>query len=262
MLQQVIARVRPAADPSSRSLSAGFEFSGRRRDGSEVPLEISLGALETASGPLILGTIRDITERKQAEFGLRLAKDELELANQKLEQALVREKQLSRIDALTGIYNRGFLFEHAVRRFKTALRYRHPFSVILFDIDRFKHINDTFGHAVGDQTLKSITQAVLAQLRSADIFGRYGGDEFVILLPHTNAQEALTLADRIHAGIAAIQIKTTTGQFAVTISVGISQIIYQDSRSDSVEDLFLRADKAMYAAKRAGNGLTMLSDPG
>jgi len=262
MLQDIADRAGHAAEPKTRSLGAGFEFTGRRKDGSEVPLEISLGTLETASGPLILGTIRDITERRQAEFGLRLAKDELELANQKLEQALVREKQLSRIDALTGIYNRGYLFELAVRKFKTALRYQHPLSVILFDIDDFKHINDTYGHAVGDQTLQSITQAVLAQLRSADIFGRYGGDEFVILLPHTNSQEALTLADRIHAGLAAIHIKTTAGQFSVTISVGIAQIIHHGSQSDSVEDMFLRVDKAMYAAKRAGSGLTMLSDQG
>jgi diguanylate cyclase (GGDEF)-like protein len=205
-------------------------------------------------------THTDITARKQAESELRQAKESLEITHKELEQAFEREQQLARIDALTGVNNRRYLFELAEYEFNVAVRYRPPLSVLMFDVDDFKMINDNFGHAIGDQVLQHLTQVVCAILRSADVIGRYGGDEFIVLLPQTSAQEARPLAERIHANIAAIQMETDKGPLRLSISLGIAQTIHNASKPDAVEDLFLRADQALYAAKQAGRNCTVIFD--
>ena len=140
----------------------------------------------------IIGVGRDITERKQVEVELQYMKEGLEAANRELQTALARQQQLAHTDALTGINNRRHLYELAEHEFEIATRYQQPLSVIMFDIDHFKEVNDTFGHAVGDQILQRVTQVACAELRSADVIGRYGGEEFVIILPMTNAQTSLS----------------------------------------------------------------------
>jgi diguanylate cyclase (GGDEF)-like protein len=132
--------------------------------------------------------------------------------------------------------------------------------MMFFDIDYFKKINDSFGHAMGDQALKKIIQIVCVELRSADEIGRYGGDEFVILLRQTGAQEALRLAERIHASIAAMSMDTENGPLTLTISIGIAQTIYDAEQPDSVQNLLLRADQALYAAKQNGRNCTVIFD--
>lgn len=267
-LQHVAHRAGCAANPRARVMGAGLDFYGRRRDGSEFPVEISLGTLETGSGTLILSSIRDVTERRNVESELRRSKETLDIAHHALERSFEREQQLARTDALTGVHNRRFLFELAEREFNIASRYRPPFSMILFDVDYFKRINDTFGHAMGDQALKNIAHVVCAEIRSADMIGRYGGDEFVILMPGTSAQEALPLAERIHTSVAAMRMDTDKGPLTVTISIGIAQTIHDDTsgpgqvpQPDTVENLFLRADQALYTAKQAGRNHTVIFTP-
>jgi diguanylate cyclase (GGDEF)-like protein/PAS domain S-box-containing protein len=210
----------------------------------------------------------DITERKLAKDKLRRAQDSLESAHHELQQAFDREQKLSRIDMLTGINNRRCLVEFADHEFDVAMRYRPPLCVLMFDVDNFKHINDTFGHFIGDQVLKHVSQAACASLRSADIIGRYGGDEFLILLPQTSAQEALPLAERILTSIASQPLETDKGQFTITISLGIAQTIHSPGPTtgsnipfDSVEKLLVRADQAMYAAKKGGRNRTVIFGP-
>ncbi len=137
----------------------------------------------------LAGFTIDITERKRAEEESRRAKASAEEANRELQQAFVREQHLARTDALTGVNNRRYWFELAEHEFEVATRYRHPLSVILFDIDHFKLVNDTFGHVVGDQVLERVAQVARAALRSADVIGRYGGEEFVVVLPMTTASQ-------------------------------------------------------------------------
>ncbi len=200
----------------------------------------------------------DISERKLAEAGLRQAKKSLETAHHELEQSFAREQQLARTDALTGVNSRGYLLELAAHEFMVAMRYKPPLSMLMVDIDRFKQVNDTFGHAIGDQAIKHIAQIVRAEIRSADIIGRYGaGDEFIILLPHTSTQEAMPLAERIHASVAAMHMETDLGALSVTLSVGIAQTIHDAAQPDTVENLFLRTDQALYAAKQAGRNRTV-----
>jgi diguanylate cyclase (GGDEF)-like protein/PAS domain S-box-containing protein len=205
-------------------------------------------------------THTDITARKQAEAELRQAKEALEVTHKELEQAFAREQQLARIDTLTGVNNRRHLFELAEHEFNVATRYGSPLSVLMFDIDNFKLINDGFGHAIGDRALQYITQLVKTQLRSVDVVGRYGGDEFIILIPQTNAQDAHVVGERIRASIAAMRMETDKGPLTLTISIGIAPMAHTSPKSDSVEGLFLRADQALYAAKQAGRNRTVVFD--
>jgi diguanylate cyclase (GGDEF)-like protein/PAS domain S-box-containing protein len=197
--------------------------------------------------------ITDLSEQKHIEEALRETKDALELA-------LLREQQLARTDELTGINNRRSMFELAESKFEVAKRYKQPLAMIIFDVDYFKKVNDAHGHLAGDQALVEVTKSVQAQLRNADVFGRYGGEEFVILLPMTNAQQAYILAERIRKNIENFRMKSAQGNtISVTVSLGIAQIdtMYVD---ETVEKLFNRADEAMYQAKNAGRNCSRIFD--
>ena len=208
----------------------------------------------------VLGIFWDITERKQSEAELRLAQAALEAAHRELQQSFIREQQLAHIDELTGINNHRSLLKLVEHEFNIALRYRSPLSMMFFDVDYFKQINDTFGHVLGDEALKKVVQVVCAELRSADEIGRYGGDEFVVLLPQTGAQEALRLAERIHASIAVMSMDTENGRLTLTISIGVAQTMHDAAYPDSVQNLLLRADRALYAAKQNGRNCTVIFD--
>ena len=125
----------------------------------------------------------------------------------------------------------------------------------MFDIDHFKQVNDTFGHTVGDQILQGVTQVASAELRSADVIGRYGGEEFVIILPMTNAKKAYPLAERIRLGVAAMLVPTEKGDATVTLSIGIVEITH-GAQNQSIEVMIRNADETMYAAKQAGRNRT------
>jgi len=198
---------------------------------------------------------QDITESKRAELELQYMKASFESANVDLKTALARQSQLAHTDALTGINNRRYLYEIAEHEFDIAARYQQPLSAIMFDLDHFKEVNDTFGHATGDQILQRVTQSACAELRSTDVIGRYGGEEFVIILPVTTAEQAYPLAERIRTSVAAIREPTEKGFAAVTLSIGIVEINHSH-QTTSIEDLIRRADKAMYAAKQAGRNRT------
>jgi diguanylate cyclase (GGDEF)-like protein/PAS domain S-box-containing protein len=240
-----------------------LELEFLRKDGSVIWTETRFSIIRDENGnPVsILSEGRDITERKQTEAKLRQAKEALEVTHRELEQSFMREQQLARIDVLTGVNSRNYLFELASHEFEVAMR-RPPLSMLMIDIDHFKQINDTFGHAMGDQAIKHIAQIVYAEIRSADVIGRYGaGDEFVILLPQTSTQEARSLAERIHASIAAMRLDTGKGALTVTISIGVAQTIHDAAQTDTVESLLHRADTALYAAKQAGRNRTVIFDP-
>jgi diguanylate cyclase (GGDEF)-like protein/PAS domain S-box-containing protein len=206
----------------------------------------------------IMVILSTITERKQAEEELRHAKEIIEAANRELQQAVAREQFLARTDELTRVNNRRHFFDLAKHEFAVAQRYQHPLSVILFDIDHFKQINDTFGHQVGDEVLHQIAQIAGAHLRAADVLARYGGEEFVLLLPDSTTQQARVLAERIRKGIAERGIDTDIGNVRVTMSAGIAEVLSQE---DTLDRLIQRADQALYVAKEAGRNRTILFSP-
>ncbi|MGD1806048.1 GGDEF domain-containing protein [Dapis sp. BLCC M126] len=127
---------------------------------------------------------------------------------EELEVALTKQKELSQelekmatIDALTNIYNRRQIMKIAEQEFAKSIRYQHPFSILMMDIDKFKIINDTYGHQMGDRVIIEIVKAVLKNIRKVDILGRLGGDEFMLILPETNQAQAVGVAKRICSGI-------------------------------------------------------------
>lgn len=217
--------------------------------------------LETARGRKIhvefISNVYFVDDQKVIQCNIRDISDRV--ANElRIQRLNIELEQLANMDGLTGINNHRSLLQLAGREFDVAMRYQTLLSMMFFDIDNFKQINDTFGHAIGDASLIRTIQAVASELRSADLVGRYGGDEFVILLPQTSAQEALSLAERIHAGIAAMRLDTARGALTLTISIGIAQLIHDTSQKDTVENLLHRADLALYAAKQDGKNCTKI----
>ncbi len=218
-------------------------------------LQTSSFSIKTQNGCRIGSITHDITERKQREMELKYTKASLEKANAELQAALARETKLAHTDALTGINNRRRLFELAEHEFEMAVRYQHPLAVIMFDIDHFKEVNDRFGHTTGDQILQRVAQTASQELRSVDVFGRYGGEEFVIILPMTNAQQAYPLAERIREQVATIRLPTEKGEASVTLSIGIVELRHT-APPKWVETLIRNADETMYHAKQAGRNRT------
>jgi diguanylate cyclase (GGDEF)-like protein/PAS domain S-box-containing protein len=203
---------------------------------------------------LLAGYTIDITERK-------LAEKEIETANIELKASLIREQRLAHTDMLTGVNNRRNLYEIAVHELDIAMRYHQPLSLMMFDLDHFKKVNDTFGHAVGDQILVQVTQSAVMELRSADSIGRYGGEEFVVLLPMTNAQQAFSLAERIRERVAQSRTATPIGDAFVTLSIGIVEMAQTTGQGETLDDLIRCADRAMYAAKQSGRNRSIIFNP-
>jgi diguanylate cyclase (GGDEF)-like protein/PAS domain S-box-containing protein len=203
---------------------------------------------QTNHGVII--THQDITESKQSQRSL-------EAAHLVLKNALDLEKQLARTDPLTSVNNRRYLYELAEHEFQISTRYQQPLSVMMIDIDHFKNFNDNYGHAVGDEILKRVTQTAAEELRTVDVIGRYGGEEFIVLLPMTNAEQAYTLAERIRRAAQAQTLSTDKGDTSITLSIGIIER-KTITPAETVEEAFRRADDAMYAAKQAGRNRTVL----
>jgi len=161
-------------------------------------------------------------------------------------QLFAQVQRLAITDSLTNIYNRRYFFEAAQVEFSRANRYEHPFSIIMIDLDNYKTINDTYGHVIGDEALKLISQRLLENIRGSDILARYGGDEFSVLLPETDLPQAVEMAERLRILVSEAPIVVDQYQFNITISIGVT------SSNEHVTDLsqiILSADMALYDAK-------------
>lgn len=156
-------------------------------------------------------------------------------------------------DALTGVGSRRLLEDKLEAECARAKRYKRPFSIAIIDLDNFKTINDVFGHATGDDALKKFAECMKSQKRIPDILARYGGDEFVILMPETEASDALTFMERIRAKVQQIEVEENV---SITISCGIAQS--KPDFCDSSSDMIRRADLALYEAKSAGRNCARL----
>ncbi len=168
-----------------------------------------------------------------------------------LENAFTHEKveRLSITDELTQVYNRRYLSRRLDEEFAKAERYRTPLSVLLLDLDHFKRINDQFGHQVGDQALRTVSGVIRSNLREVDVVGRYGGEEFLVMLPHTSRTDALAVADKIRAAAEKIVVPGHA-DLKLTLSVGVAT--FPDLRVTTIDELVGRADEALYSAKSGG----------
>lgn len=162
---------------------------------------------------------------------------------------LVEIERLARTDVLTGVSNRRHFFEMGESELQRAKRHQRSLSILVMDLDRFKEINDNFGHAVGDEALKILATTASNCLRTNDVFGRLGGDEFVALLPETDGPRAIETAERLIEEIRNISIPVDGVSVGFTLSVGGATRCSQD---ESLETLLQRADEALYQAKGEG----------
>lgn len=179
---------------------------------------------------------RDISDRKNLEHRLT---------------------ELSRWDSLTGAANRRYFFECAEEEFARARRYNKPLSLIVFDIDDFKQINDSNGHVAGDRILQNLSNIISVDLREIDLLGRIGGDEFAVLVPETDLQGACEVAERLRLATAAE--RGSDGQKVIehTLSLGVATLASEDT---SIDMALRRADSALYASKHAGKNCAMAED--
>jgi len=182
-----------------------------------------------------------------AAVGLRLAD-----MNRESEAMLARVTHLSTLDALTGIANRRHgetLLEQEIKR---ARRYKHPLALIAFDIDRFKGVNDRYGHPVGDMVLRAVAEAAQKLVRASDVLVRSGGEEFQVIAPHTSAIDGLKVAEKLRT---AIEATAMPGVDQVTISLGVAQL----GEHESADSLTVRVNAALARAKRAGRNCVELA---
>lgn len=173
-----------------------------------------------------------------------------------LEETKAQLNYYATVDPLTNTFNRRHFLELSERKIKRTHTSNGHASFLLFDIDHFKKINDTHGHMVGDQILHGIAQICMKHLRTDDILGRFGGEEFVILLPETKLEDARNIAERLRLLVANTPLETEIGPIKTTISIGIA--LMERTHSVTIEQLLSRADRAMYLAKRAGRNRVII----
>ena len=207
--------------------------------------QAQLGLQARLGQDLLVARLREaLTEQQSARQSLEAKSSELEASNHKLSQMAIH-------DAMTGAFNRGHVQELLRQEVARFARYRQPMCVLLLDIDHFKQVNDRYGHALGDKVLREMSVATLTTLREGDIYGRWGGEEFITVLPNITLQGALEAAERLRTDIAAQRIPTQRADepsIGITVSIGVAEV--QDS--ESAEDLVARADAALYQAKASG----------
>ena len=206
-----------------------FQFEGegvtKTLKGKENNIHLHTSAL---SEHKVLVSITDITKRKE------------------MEKELHRQ---ATTDPLTKIFNRRYFFDLAQQELERSQRYSRPLSIIIFDIDLFKNVNDTYGHAVGDEVLCHLSVLYGKSLRENDLFARYGGEEFVILLPETDLAQARQMAERMRKDCAETPLDVGLATVNLTISFGVASL---DAENLLLDELLLHADKALYRAKNAG----------
>ncbi len=158
-------------------------------------------------------------------------------------------QRLARLDSLTGALNRRSFYDQGQHEIQRAQRYHSPLSLIMLDVDHFKQVNDRYGHLAGDDALKAVVQACIAQVRQADWVGRFGGEEFVILLPETSLEGALATAQRLCTAVETLRFPGRDESMCITISVGVAE---RTPEMTQVEQLLNAADEALYRAKSKG----------
>lgn len=175
-----------------------------------------------------------------------------------LKEAMGRLSETSNRDGLTGIYNRRYLEQRMSTEFDRCRRYAGEFSFIIFDLDHFKKVNDTFGHLAGDEVLCIVSQRVNSLLRTVDVLGRYGGEEFSVILPSTPMAGALVLAGRLRQIVAQEPVMYKEISIPVTISVGVAEF---EPGTLKYEQLIHRADMALYFGKKNGRNRVTAYSP-
>lgn len=221
--------------PYTRAMGVDIELCLKCKNGVEFPVEISLNPVTLDDRVIVSVLIHDITKQRQMEEELRY---------------------LACHDSLTGLYSRNEMNLKINDEIHRAARYKHTLSIFMLDIDFFKDVNDTYGHDVGDAVLKSVAKEIKNSIRTTDYASRYGGEEFIIILPETVTIKAKELAERLRGKIADFHFTTNNDKdIKLTVSIGIASFPYH---AKTTQTLLKAADIAMYAAKEAGRNQVMV----
>jgi diguanylate cyclase (GGDEF)-like protein len=242
--QPVFAKLMQAKEPRQASLGLSFGPKGYHFECLLVPLPDGgfLFCAEPAMKPREAELSRLTRDLKMAKRALKLRKIELE-------SVLVQAYEVSHTDVLTFLPNRRQIIADLQREVTACNRYHKPLTIFMLDIDHFKRVNDSFGHAAGDRVLQVLAQHLMSGIREVDKVGRYGGEEFIILLPGTDERSASKLAERLLEVVRELEIDVDQQVLKVTVSIGIAE--YQIGE-ENWEELLKRADLALYQSK--GNG--------
>jgi diguanylate cyclase len=250
--EQIFAQQKVAGQHGSRKTS--------REDGADDTLTDMRSVLERAAGennPLAPDMERIVSRYAKL---LRRFNKIVSLSDSyqtQLREFNLRLELMARTDPLTGINNRGYFIELMIIELKRSRRHEHAFSMLMLDLDHFKSVNDTHGHAAGDDALRSLPRVIQASgLRTSDFFGRIGGEEFAIGLPETTIHGAAEVAERIRMNLEKTVLIHHGIELYLTASIGVSEFRIGDTE----DTLMQRADQAMYRAKESGRNKVCLSD--
>jgi diguanylate cyclase (GGDEF)-like protein len=197
--------------------------------------------------------VEELVARARVHLKIKHLQDELRDKNLRLEA-------LSRTDELTGLNNRRYFMELATTELGRVRRHATPLALMMIDADHFKYINDTMGHLCGDRVLAAIGKALRIGIRNYDIAGRYGGEEFALLLPQTRPDDARSVAERCRQTIASTEVEHDGQSVRVTVSVGIAAL--PEAPASNIEELVKFADEALYRAKAGGRNQVVVWRPG
>ncbi|MDA8431943.1 MAG: sensor domain-containing diguanylate cyclase [Nitrospiraceae bacterium] len=239
----VVKKTLESADPCAKDKRLSFP------DGTDVWVEIYTYPILDKGGKVthVIEYTRDITDRKKAEEERRRLIEKLEF--------------LSNTDVLTGLLNRRALIDRLEYEIERVQRYGSELSLILCDIDRFKEINDSFGHAEGDRALRIVSEILKCAMRKSDIVGRYGGDEFMIVLPGTSTKGAEDFAERLRHAVEHTGFQTISGKSVMmSLSLGVTGLDLHE-RGAGHDALVRRADAALYNAKNKGRNTVCVVPP-
>jgi diguanylate cyclase (GGDEF)-like protein len=210
---------------------------------------LELGASDYVTKPFDAG---ELLARIKVQLKIKALQDELRRSNELL-------RELSSTDPLTQLYNRRHFMTVLASEFERTDRYDLPLAFVMLDIDHFKRLNDTFGHQAGDDVLRGMGLLLKKEIRSTDIPGRYGGEEFCVILPQTPPEGAREFADRFRMTVESTAFPAQGHELKITVSVGVSAC--PSPLVGSGEDLIRLADEALYRAKAAGRNCVMMSEP-
>jgi two-component system cell cycle response regulator len=226
---------------SNREMRARYVIMLTGEDDQEAKVEgLELGADDYITKPF---QYPELLARIRAGRRIVELQKELIEANKRLEL-------LSITDGLTRLYNHRYFQDELARAFEESVRYDRPLSLAIIDIDFFKKVNDTYGHAVGDEVLKRVSNVFRESVRATDLVARYGGEEFAVMMPETELDDAMTFAEKIRSLVESTVAETQAGPLRVTVSIGVSSAPRTKARS--AKELVIHADKALYRAKKNG----------
>ncbi|HIC91813.1 MAG TPA: diguanylate cyclase, partial [Syntrophaceae bacterium] len=223
-----------------------YEVQFKKKDGTKIYVSITANVRRDRNGKVLgyEGIIRDITERKKTENRIRYL--------------LKKTRELADKDPLTGLFNHRRINELLENEIERAKRGTEIFSIMMLDVDDLKLINDTYGHIMGDKVLKDVAAILKNCSRSVDVIGRYGGDEFLIILPYTDGEKAKSLAERISQLMKQEGLKIDGMAIPIRLSIGVATYPFDSALP---QELISMADRSMYESKRSGKSVVSISTP-